>query len=145
MNISIFGLGYVGCVSLGCLAQNGHRVIGVDINKDKVNMINKGKPTVLENELETIIEENFKRNRVTATTDHHRAVIESDVSIMRLAHHIRLPRGRCQQGDRAPPGFGRKTHHVVGEIWRCETCKGGSEQSFGHCAGNSDKEIGNGS
>ena len=47
MNISIFGLGYVGCVSLGCLGQQGHNVIGVDINQKKVDLINSGKATIV--------------------------------------------------------------------------------------------------
>ena len=36
MNISFFGLGYVGCVGMGCLAQNGHKVIGIDISSEKI-------------------------------------------------------------------------------------------------------------
>ena len=37
MNISIFGLGYVGCVGMGCLAAKGHNVIGVDVSDEKVS------------------------------------------------------------------------------------------------------------
>ena len=54
MNISIFGLGYVGCVSLGCLAEKGHRVIGVDPDKTKVDFINDGKPTIMEKQIDDI-------------------------------------------------------------------------------------------
>ena len=42
MRVSVFGLGYVGCVTAACLARAGHRVIGVDINPDKVAMVNSG-------------------------------------------------------------------------------------------------------
>ena len=55
MNISVFGLGYVGCVSLGCLANEGNKVIGVDTNKQKVKLINEGKPTIIEKEIDRFL------------------------------------------------------------------------------------------
>ena len=82
MNISIFGLGYVGCVSLGCLAQNGHNVIGVDVNKNKVALINKGKATIIEKDIDKIIEHNHDLNRISATIDYLQAVNKSEVSII---------------------------------------------------------------
>ena len=42
MRVSVFGLGYVGCVTSACLARAGHEVVGVDVNRDKVAMINAG-------------------------------------------------------------------------------------------------------
>ena len=57
MNISIFGLGYVGCVSAGCLAKNGHQIIGVDIHPMKVDMINNGIATIVEKHIDEIIKE----------------------------------------------------------------------------------------
>ena len=82
MNISIFGLGYVGCVSLGCLARNGHNVIGVDIQEMKVNLINSGKPTIIEKEIDEIIEEQYKKGKICATLDYKEAVNNSEISIL---------------------------------------------------------------
>ena len=82
MNISIFGLGYVGCVSLGCLAQFGHKVIGVDVNQTKVELINVGKPTIIEKDIDKILGNQFKKRRISATTDYYKAVHDSDVSII---------------------------------------------------------------
>jgi GDP-mannose 6-dehydrogenase len=82
MNISIFGLGYVGCVSLGCLAKNGHRVIGVDLSSTKVEQINSGKPTIIEKDIDTIIAEQYAAGRISATTDNDIAVKESEISIV---------------------------------------------------------------
>lgn len=81
-NISIFGLGYVGCVSLGCLAKNGHKVIGVDVVPHKVDLINGGKPTIIEKDIDTIIAEEHRKGRVSATTDEVAAVKNTDVSII---------------------------------------------------------------
>lgn len=82
MNISIFGLGYVGCVSLGCLAQNGHKVIGVDVNQNKVDLINNGKPTIIEKNIDQIIAEQHAKGAISATTKAHDAVLGSEISII---------------------------------------------------------------
>ena len=82
MNISIFGLGYVGCVSLGCLAKNGHKVIGVDVNQNKIDLINKGLPTIIENDIDYIIKDQNIKGNISATADSKYAVLSSDVSII---------------------------------------------------------------
>lgn len=82
MEISIFGLGYVGCVSLGCLAQNGHNVIGVDTNSTKVNQINSGKATIIEKDIDHIIKEQQKLGNIRATTDYFDAIMHSEISIV---------------------------------------------------------------
>ena len=51
MKISIFGLGYVGCVSGACFADMGHEVVGVDPNPVKVALINDAKPPIVEMEI----------------------------------------------------------------------------------------------
>ena len=82
MDISIFGLGYVGCVSLGCLAKNGHNVIGVDISSVKVNQINSGIATIIEKDINTIISEEYLAGRIKATTDTFQAIESSEISII---------------------------------------------------------------
>ena len=82
MDISIFGLGYVGCVSLGCLAQNGHNVIGVDLVPNKIQLINDGKPTIIEKDIDTLIRENREKGRIRATNDFKDAVCNSEISII---------------------------------------------------------------
>ena len=82
MNISIFGLGYVGCVSLGCLAKNGHNVIGVDISQVKVDQINSGHATIIEKDIDRIMCEQKAAGRIIATTETHIAVTGSDISIV---------------------------------------------------------------
>ncbi len=82
MNISVFGIGYVGCISLGCLAEDGHTIIGVDTNKAKLALINSGKPTVVENDIKEIILKGVYEGKISATDDYNYAVQNSDISII---------------------------------------------------------------
>ncbi|MCL4125148.1 UNVERIFIED_CONTAM: hypothetical protein GTU68_043282 [Idotea baltica] len=82
MKVSVFGLGYVGCVSLGCIAQNDFTTVGVDISKNKVDLINNGKPTIIEKDIDKIIKEQFDKNKISATNNYKKAVSETDVSII---------------------------------------------------------------
>ena len=79
MKISVFGLGYVGCVSAACLAKVGHEVIGVDVNPVKVNLMNEGKSPIVEKDIGEILHNAVKSNqyapgKLEATTDTARAV-----------------------------------------------------------------------
>jgi GDP-mannose 6-dehydrogenase len=82
MRISIFGIGYVGCVSAACLARSGHDVVGVDVNATKVEIINNGNSPIVEPEINQIIGEVVKSGKLRATTDSASAVSESEVSLV---------------------------------------------------------------
>lgn len=82
MKISIFGLGYVGCVGIGCLASQGHKMIGVDVSDVKVNLINSGKPTIVEKDIEELIAKGYAEGRISATKNYKDAVNNSDISFI---------------------------------------------------------------
>ena len=69
MNISVFGLGYVGSVCVGCLSDIGHSLIGVDISPKKVSSVNKGQPPIVEKDLNELFNTNFKKKLISATSD----------------------------------------------------------------------------
>lgn len=82
LKISVFGLGYVGCVGIGCLAKQGHQLVGVDRQLSKVDFINSGKPTIIEKGIDELIAEQHTEGRISATRDGINAVINSDVTFI---------------------------------------------------------------
>ena len=82
MKISVFGLGYVGTVCAGCLAAEGHEIVGVDPVQVKVDFINQGHSPIVEPEIDEIIARDTKTGRIRATTDPIKAVMESELSFV---------------------------------------------------------------
>jgi len=100
MKVSVFGLGYVGSVSAASFAADGHEVIGVDVNPDKVASLNDGRSPIVEKGLDEIIRDNAANGRLRATTSTNDAVAATDLSLICV--------GTPCSADTAPP-----THHRV--------------------------------
>jgi len=152
MKISIMGLGYVGAVSAGCLAEEGHEVIGVDPQQSKVDLINQGRTPIIERDIGDIIERNVAAGRLRATSDVQEAVKHTDLSLICVGTpslgngHIDLKYVRrvCQQigeGLRDHPGHtvvirstmlpGTMRTVVIPELEKASGLKAG--QDFGLC------------
>lgn len=82
MDISIFGLGYVGCVGAACFTHMGHTVMGVDVSPRKVELINSGRPTIIERDIEELCRAAHEAGTLRATTSAEEAVLASDISFI---------------------------------------------------------------
>lgn len=105
MRISIMGLGYVGAVSAGCLADDGHVVIGVDPIETKTELINRGVSPIVETDIDEIIRAQVGHGRLRATSDVAAAVRDSEISLICVGTpsqlngslDLRFVRGVCEQ------------------------------------------------
>jgi GDP-mannose 6-dehydrogenase len=82
LKISIFGLGYVGTVSAGCLSGEGHEIVGVDPVPTKVDLINKGLSPIIEAEIGELVASNVKSGRLRATGDPAEAIHVTELSFV---------------------------------------------------------------
>ncbi len=82
LSVSIFGLGYVGSVSAACFSSRGHKVIGVDVSRAKVEMLDSGRTPIVEARMAELVAEANQACRLHATTDATQAVLNSDVSFV---------------------------------------------------------------
>lgn len=82
MKLSVFGIGYVGCVSAGCFAKEGHTVIAVDVNPTKVGIINEGRSPIVEPGIAEVIADAVAAGKLSATTDSVEAVQQTEMSLI---------------------------------------------------------------
>jgi GDP-mannose 6-dehydrogenase len=119
LKVSVFGLGYVGTVSAGCLANDGHEVIGVDPVQTKVDLINNGYSPIIEAEIGEIIAAAVKSGRLRATVDPVEAIAETELSFVCVGTpslpngnlDLRFIRRICEQIGGALEG--KNGHHTV--------------------------------
>ncbi len=82
INITVIGAGYVGLVASACLADMGNRVICVDCNKEKINLLNKGIMPLYEPGLEELVKTNIEAKRLSCSDDINYAVKNSLICII---------------------------------------------------------------
>jgi GDP-mannose 6-dehydrogenase len=82
MNISVFGLGYVGTVTAACLAYQGNNVVGVDLNRKKTEAINSGTSPIVEPRLGEIVAECHRAGRLHGASAAETAVLSSEISFV---------------------------------------------------------------
>lgn len=81
-HVAVFGLGYVGCVTAACLARDGHRLVGVDLNPAKVDAVSRGEAPLVEPGLSELLRSAVAEGRLSATTDVDEAVRATNVAIL---------------------------------------------------------------
>jgi GDP-mannose 6-dehydrogenase len=119
LRISVFGLGYVGAVSAGCLADDGHEVVGVDPLPTKVDLINRGQSPIIEKDIGEIIAATAKAGRLRATSDPGQAIRETELSFVCVGTpsqpngnlDLRYIRRICEQIGEALKS--KNEHHTV--------------------------------
>ncbi|MDX6428848.1 MAG: GDP-mannose 6-dehydrogenase [Streptosporangiaceae bacterium] len=82
VKISVFGLGYVGCVSAACLASQGHEVVGVDVNPAKIELITRGQAPVVEERIGELTSEVVRTGALRATSDVAEAIAVTEISLI---------------------------------------------------------------
>lgn len=81
-SLSVFGMGYVGCVSAACFAKEGHTVIGVDVNSTKVDLINSGRSPIVEEGIDELVGEMVAAGRLRATDSVSEAIQNTSISLV---------------------------------------------------------------
>jgi UDPglucose 6-dehydrogenase len=81
LKVSVIGSGYVGTVTAACFAELGHNVVCIDIDPEKVDNINRGKPPIYEEGLEELLKKHAGKN-IRATTDYDDAIANTDISFI---------------------------------------------------------------
>lgn len=79
MNITVAGTGYVGLVTGVCLAEMGHQVTGIDIQREKIEMLREGRSPIYEPELQPLLEKNLRNGRLQFTTDPQHAYGNAEI------------------------------------------------------------------
>jgi len=82
MKIAVFGLGYVGCVTAACFARQGHQVVGVDIQSEKVSALQQGISPIVEPGMDDLVRQGVENGLIQATTSSDEAIVESDIAIV---------------------------------------------------------------
>jgi GDP-mannose 6-dehydrogenase len=119
VKISIFGMGYVGTVSAGCLAQAGHDVVGVDPVPTKVDLINAGNSPIIEEHIGELIAATVRAGRLRATCDQDQAIRDTELSFVCVGTpsqangnlDLTYIRRVCEQIGKALRN--KSTHHTV--------------------------------
>ena len=82
MNISVFGLGYVGTVCAACLADQGHTVVGVDVNPEKLEILRGGRSPIVEKDIDALVGRGVSEGRLRVTSDAREAIAATDLSLV---------------------------------------------------------------
>ncbi|AWN35448.1 nucleotide sugar dehydrogenase [Methylobacterium radiodurans] len=110
MNVSVFGLGYVGTVCSACLAHMGHNVVGVDLNETKVDLMSRGHAPIVERDVAEYVADAVSGGRLRATLDVEEAARETDLSLICVGTPSR-PNGSLD--TRAVEGVARQIGRAI--------------------------------